>query len=119
DIDLGVLDFASVNTASGQGNNGYAMVRTNAANGVVVDYFANNGNNDDSESDGFNDGHLAVSGQACDPPPGPSFTDQCIHSVGTSETTITAGTEAFGMAITSVDQTAGSNTNNLTADLAY
>lgn len=118
DINLGVLDFASVNDAETEDSNGYAMVRTNASSGVVVDYFANNGNGDDSEGDGFNDGHLAVSTEVCDFGP-VTETDQCINSVGTTQAQITAGTEAFGMCVQSVDQTAGSGTGNLTRDLEY
>lgn len=118
DIDMGVLDFASVNTASGEGENGYAMVRTNASSGVVVDYFARHGDAEDLDSNSINDGHLKVAGSTCISTA--SLVDQCINSVGaTAETTITAGTENFGMAVTSVDQTAGSGTANLTRDANY
>lgn len=117
DIDLGVLDFASVNTAAVEDSNGYAMVRTNASAGVVVDYFANNGNADDSETDGFPDGHLAVTGVQCDFPA--TATDQCINSRGLTEDTIAAGTEHFGMAVTSINNTAGGTTTNLVRDGAY
>src|SRR5690606_22855016 len=80
-------------------------------------YFANNGNANDSEGDGFNDGHMAVSGQNCDAPA--SLTDQCINSVGDTEAALTAGTENFGMTVDSIDLTAGANTANLVADGEY
>ena len=119
DIDMGVIDFAAPTVASTDaGENGYAMVRTNAVSGVVIDYFANNGNADDSESDGYDDGHLAVSGAACDF--AATETDQCINSIGTTETALAVGTEAFGMTATSVDTTAGGGaTTNLVRDTQY
>lgn len=126
DIDMGVLSFAAINLAGGASCNtvtgedscGYAMVRTNAAYGAVVDYFANNGNANDSEVDGFNDGHLAVAGQNCAFPA--TSVDQCINSGGTTASTLTAGVEEFGMAVRSVDTTGSSTpTANLIRDAQY
>jgi hypothetical protein len=118
DIDMGVIDFTTPTVASTDaGENGYAMVRTNAASGVVVDYFANNGNGDDSEGDGFDDGHLATSGTACDF--AATQVDQCINSAGTTEVAVSAGTERFGMTVSSIDLTGGSLTSNLARDAEY
>jgi hypothetical protein len=118
DIDMGVLNFSALNTASVEDSNGFAMVRTNAVSGVVVDYFANNGNGNDNGDAGTEvDGHLAVSGQNCDF--AATATDQCINSVGTTAAALTAGTENFGMAATSVSTVGGGLTTNLTRDVQY
>jgi hypothetical protein len=58
---------------------------------------------------------LKVAGATCS---GTTTTDQCFNSAGTSETTIVAGTELYGMAAHSMDTTNGTTTN-ITRDAAY
>jgi hypothetical protein len=116
-VDLGVIDSGAVNVspvavASG-GNNlaGAAMVRTNAANGVVIDYFA------EQATSGTNHlGALRVSGATCNA--GTSSSDQCFNSAGTTISPFVAGTEEFGLTIGEIDRT-GSTTTNLTEDTNY
>ena len=116
-VDIGTLDTSTVNvspiaTDGGNGNNGVAMVRSNAGNGVGIYYDAI------QASTGTNHlGALRISGQTCntigDPGAdsnGNTFTDPCINSngwnAGTGNATqglITAGTEDFGMTIAGVN----------------
>ncbi len=106
-IDLGVLDSSSVYTSpvstSTNGNtcNGAAMVRTNAANGVQVVYFA-------EQDTGSNHlGTLRVAGSTCNA--GNVNTDQCIDAKGTTQGTFTAGVEKFGMTVGGINN--GSTTS--------
>lgn len=91
-VDIGVIDSGAVSVTpvaavnGGDGNNGIAMVRTNAQNGVSIQYKALL----DSSS-----GALKVPGASCVP----SSTDQCFASSGTTQNAISAGTEEFGMTI--------------------
>ncbi len=121
-VDIGVVDSSQI-CISGPSNpcetdntyNGIAMVRTNAFNGVVVDYYA---------EQNTSSGALKVPGVACS---GASTTDQCFNSQGTTQGTFTAGTERFGMTVAGVNcgstaayacvYTGGSS--NLKADAAY
>ena len=121
DVDLGVVDVGAVSVspissgAGGDAENGVAMIRTNAVNGVVIDYRAVQ----DTSS-----GKLKVVGSTC---AGVSTTDQCFNSQGTTQGTLTPGTESFGMTIAGIncesvssylcDFSAG--TYNLVRDTAY
>jgi hypothetical protein len=125
-VDLGVVDNASsyvspvsAATNGGNGCNGAAMVRTNAANGVVVTYFP------EPDTSGTNfTRDLRVVGATCDGTA--SNTDRCFNS-GASQTTLTAGTEEFGMTVAAIN--CGSTTSytctfttpayNLVRDAAY
>jgi hypothetical protein len=97
DVDLGVVDSGAISTtpvalaAGGDNENGIAMVRTNAVNGVVIDYKA---------VQETSSGKLKVATAACS---GVSVTDQCFNSQGTSQGTFTAGTENFGMTVAGVN----------------
>ncbi len=116
-VDLGVLTNSAVNvtpvaTSSG-GNNkqGLAMIRTNASNGAVIGYLA------EQDSTGTNHlGALRVAGATCNA--GTVATDQCINSVGTTEAAINAGTENFGMTVAAIDTTNGT-TANVVRDAEY
>jgi hypothetical protein len=101
-VDLGVIDssaiYSSPVSASTQGNtcNGAAMVRTNANSGVVVSYYA------EQAGTGTNHlGSLRVPGATCtaDATPSTSTTDQCINSVGTTQATLSAGVEKYGVTV--------------------
>lgn len=97
------------------GRRGYAMVATNAANGVTISYYA--------EQDGTNtntdkDGTLKVPGADCTSTIGDT-TDRCIESVGPTAASITAGTEGFGMTVSAVDTSNGLLTTNVTRAADY
>jgi hypothetical protein len=115
-VDLGVVDSSAVSaspvaaTNGGNALNGAAMVRTNAANGVVVDYFA-----EQATSGTEHLGTLRVVGANCNATG--SSSDQCFNTSAT-KTAFTAGTEAFGLTVVDVDRT-GSTTTNLEADAVY
>ena len=102
-VDLGVVTSTAISTTpvapanNGDNKNGYAMVLTNAQNGVVIGYKAVQ----DTSS-----GKLKVTGATCS---GTSTTDQCFNSQGGTQGTFTAGTENFGMTI------AGINCNSVPA----
>ncbi len=107
-IDIGVVDSSQI-CESGPSNvcetdntyNGVAMVRTNAFNGVVIDYFA---------EQNTSSGQLKVAGAACTDN-FTTLTDQCFNSAdsnsdytnGANQQTFTAGTERFGMTIAGVN----------------
>ena len=101
----------------GDGENGVAMVRTNAVNGVVVDY---------KSLLETSSGALKVTGATCNAVPSTSGTDQCFNT-STTQGAFTAGTEAFGMTIAGINcgsTTAyscvfASGTYNLVRDAAY
>jgi hypothetical protein len=121
DVDLGVIESGSVSVSpvaavsGGDNENGVAMIRTNAVNGAVIDYKA---------VQETSSGKLKVVGAACS---GTSPTDQCFNSVGTTQASIAAGTENFGMTIagincgstTSYTCTFASGAYNLVRDAAY
>jgi hypothetical protein len=104
-VDLGVLDssttsvspvpVASGNPGGGNNCNGAAMLRTNAANGAIVTYFAEQ----DTSS-----GKLKVPGAACS---GVSTTDQCFNDSST-QAAFTSGIENFGVTV------GGTNCNGTT-----
>ncbi|GAC1388177.1 MAG: hypothetical protein NVSMB37_7890 [Candidatus Saccharimonadales bacterium] len=112
-VDLGVVDSNAVYisgptnpAANNNGVNGIAMVRTNASNGVLVQYLA------EQATTGTNHlGALRVAGATCTV--AASATDQCFNSAGTTQTAFTAGTENFGVDI------AGVNCGTTNARTAY
>lgn len=105
-VDIGTLDTSAINispvsTNGGDSNNGVAMVRSNAGNGVSISY-------DAIQQSGTNHlGTLRISGATCDPTN--TLTDPCINAAGATQTVFTPGTEAFGMTI------AGVNSNGTTS----
>jgi hypothetical protein len=122
DVGLGVVETGYTNvspvtaaTAGGDNENGVAMVRTNATNGVVIDYKA---------IQETSSGKLKVVGATCS---GVTLTDQCFNSVGTTQDEIDAGVEEFGMAVagtncgstTAYTCTFSSSTYNLVRDTEY
>lgn len=82
-------------TNGGDNNNAVAELSTNAANGASVSYNAvqQNGTN--------HQGTLRVVGAICTS--ANSNTDQCINAIGITKANITAGSEAFGMAISGIN----------------
>ncbi len=121
DVDLGIIDSGSVSitpvgtTNGGDNENAVAMVRTNAVNGVVVDY---------KTVQETTSGKLKVVGATCS---GTSSTDQCFNSSGTTQNSMVAGTEEFGMTIAGINCgsvasytcTFSSGTHNLIRDAEY
>ncbi len=103
-IDLGTVDSSSVTETANDA--GMVMVRTNAVNGLTIAYF--------SEQETAS-GKLKVAGATCS---GTATTDQCFNSAGTTQNSITAGTEEFGMTIENVNTTNGTTTN-LSRDTQY
>jgi hypothetical protein len=97
DVDLGIIDSGAVSISpvsvgnGGDGENGIAMVRTNAVNGVVIDYKA---------IQNTSSGKLKVTGATCS---GTDPTDQCFNSSGTTQNSMVAGTEEFGMTVAGVN----------------
>ena len=122
-VDVGNVESGFTNvspvtaTNGGDNENGVAMVRTNAANGVVVDY---------KSLLETSSGALKVTGATCNATPSTSGTDQCFNT-STTQATSTAGTELFGMTIGGINcgsTTAYScvfttGTYNLLRDAAY
>jgi hypothetical protein len=79
----------------GDSNNGIAELSTNAVNGAVITY-------DSIQQAGTNHkGTLRVAGATCNA--GTVTNDQCINAIGTTQATLTAGTEAYGMTIAAVN----------------
>ncbi|MES2971112.1 MAG: hypothetical protein V4702_02200 [Patescibacteria group bacterium] len=114
-VNLGVVDstvssISPVAAASGGNNlNGAAMVRTNAANGVVIEYFA-------EVASGTNHTRaLRVPGATCNA--GVVDTDQCFNSPDTQISFATAGFEGFG--VTSTLDTSSGSTTNVVRDANY
>lgn len=119
-VDIGNVESGFTNvspvtvTNGGDNENGVAMVRTNAFNGVVIDYRSLLNNSS---------GTLKVAGSTCS---GSSTTDQCFNS-STTQATFTAGTEAYGMTIAGINCGSTSayscdfstGTYNLVRDAAY
>jgi hypothetical protein len=121
DVDLGIIDAGAVSITpvsvgnGGDAENGVAMVRTNAVNGVVIDY---------KTILNTSSGKLKVAGATCS---GTDPTDQCFNSAGTTQNALAAGTEEFGMTIagincgsvTSYTCTFSSGAYNLVRDTEY
>jgi hypothetical protein len=112
-VNIGTLDTSAINVSpvtsnGGDSNNGVAMVRSNAGNGVIIDY-------DAIQQTGTNHlGTLRISGASCDDPGGPNpnsggiegvndNTDACINAKGTTQGAFTAGVEQFGMTVAGVN----------------
>lgn len=109
-VDIGTLDTSAINvspisTDGGNGDNGVAMVRSNAGNGVAISYDAI------QASTGANHlGTLRISGQTCntigDPgvdADGNTKTDACINAAGAVQGAFTPGQERFGMTVAGVN----------------
>jgi hypothetical protein len=95
-LDTGSTNISPVNTNGGDNKNGVAMIRTNAASGAVVSY-------DSIQQSGTNQlGTLRISGASCNASSA-VLTDQCIRARGTTQGTITAGTENWGMTIGAIN----------------
>jgi len=111
DLNLGVVDSSGISTTASNStavdNDGLAMVRTNAINGAVVYYKAEQNNSS---------GKLKISGSACS---GVDLDDPCFNSVGTSRDAIAAGVEEFGMALKELTTTYGGATTSLACDAEY
>jgi hypothetical protein len=100
-LNLGTLQPSRVSVSpvvvgnNGDGNNAIAQLSTNASNGSTVSYNA-------YQQTGVNHrGTLRVGGSTCQA--GTVNTDQCINALGTTQATLTAGTENFGMTIAAVN----------------
>ncbi len=96
-VDIGAIDTTiatspvPVTPNGGNNLNGVAMVRTNANNGTIIGYFA---------EQNMSSGKLKVTGATCS---GTSTTDQCFNSQGATQGTFVAATENFGMTIGGVN----------------
>ena len=97
------------------GRDGYAMVATNAANGVTIGYYAEQ---DGSNGNNNKDGSLKIQSADCTASVGDA-TDQCFESAGTVGIAFSPGTEDFGMTVKNVDTSNGGLTTNLSRDAAY
>jgi hypothetical protein len=120
-VDLGVVDSNAPSvspvdaTNGGDNQNGGVMIRTNAVNGAVITYFA---------EQNTSSGKLKVAGAACS---GTSATDQCFNSAdgngaaGAQEADFatSATGEKFGMTAGKVLRPTGSTTTNLTRSTDY
>ena len=112
-LDLGVVDANSVNTTNSEGNDGVFIVRTNALNGAVVYYKAEQESGITNGAGALRQATVECSAAITD------VDDVCFNSVGTTQTVITAGTEAFGMTLKDLDITSGGATTNLSCDAEY
>ena len=98
-VDIGNIESGQTNVSpvsavnGGDVENGVAMVRTNAVNGIVVDY---------RSLLNTSSGALKVAGAACGAVPSVSGTDQCFNTSST-QSTLAAGTEEFGMTIAGIN----------------
>jgi hypothetical protein len=100
-LNLGTLTSANTSVSpvsvgnGGDGNNGIAELSTNATNGSSVTYDAK------QQAGTLHLGTLRVAGATC--LAGAVTNDQCINAIGTTQATVTAGTEAYGMTIAAVN----------------
>lgn len=121
-VDLGVIDSNGTHTPvdptnGGNNRDGALMVRTNAANGVVIDYFAEP---DTTAGTPAHQNALRVPGATCNA--GVVGTDQCFDSAGftvNEGVALAAGTEGFGMTISGVDATQGLTGGSMQRDGKY
>jgi hypothetical protein len=109
-LDPGSVSISPVGTNGGNGTNGIAMLRTNAANGATVAYRAVQ-----AGTGSVHLGTLRLSGATCvasgtgtgsgGTPPAASgpYTDGCIDAAGATQNPFAAGTEQFGMTIAGVN----------------
>ncbi len=120
-VQAGIVSMSPVATTSG-GNNrsGLAMVRTNAVNGVAIDYFPSAVTGDTGSG---NMGSLRVAGADCSASDGlPATglkTDQCFNNAAATITAFAPGDEGFGMQVRSTVDTSNGTTTNLIVDAAY
>ena len=121
DLDLGVVDSNNIQrTSDGDINNdGVAMVRTNAIDGVAMFYKAeqetglSNGGAGALRITGVDDcGTISAVNNAC-------FNSAGGNVTNPSQSSITAGTELFGMTLTNHDTTAGGATNAVSCNSNY
>lgn len=110
-VNIGTLDTSAINVSpvtvnGGNSENGVAMVRSNALNGLTVSYDAIPTT---SVAGGDTDhlGTLRLAATNCDATN--SFTDGCINAAGTTINNFTAGIEEFGMTVAGVNS--GSTTS--------
>ncbi len=114
DLSLGVVGSSIATTSTiTVPNDGVMMIRTNASNGAVMYYKAEQ----DGSANGGK-GALKIQGSDC------SLTltdldDPCFNSVGTTRAAITAGVERFGLALKERITTTGGATNAVTCDAEY
>ena len=100
-LNLGNLDGTHTNVSpvgagpGGDSNNGIGELSTNATNGTTVTY------DSIQQSGTLHLGTLRVAGATC--LAGTPVTDQCINAIGTTQATVTAGTEAYGMTIAAIN----------------
>jgi len=126
-LNIGTLDTSVTNVSpnssnGGDGNNGVAMLRTNATSGATIDVVAI------QQSGTEHLGTLRISGATCNATD-TDYTDQCIRAQGTTQATFNADgtTERFGMTIAGVNCGSvsayecifTSSSNKLTRDAAY
>lgn len=99
---------------------GYAMVSTNASDGVTISYIAED---DTVGTPAGNLGALRVPGSDCTV--GPADENACFLSAGTTAVNITPGVETFGMTVADVVQNGDPGYNgavgtaNITRDAEY
>jgi fibronectin-binding autotransporter adhesin len=100
-LNLGTLSSSNISVSpvstsnNGDANNGLAELSTNASNGANITYGAI------QQTGTYHLGTLRVAGATCNV--GTVNTDQCINAAGVSKSTLTAGTEKYGMAISGVN----------------
>jgi hypothetical protein len=123
-VDLGVIQAGNVSispvspTTGGNDKNGLAMIRTNAVNGAVIDYFAEPVS---SDSGSVHMGSLRVPGAICTGTGlliDGDLVDQCFNSAGTTRSIFTAAQEGFGMTVSDID-TSNGTTENLVRTANY
>ena len=127
-LDLGVVDSGNIQRTSdndigdpavaGNGNDGVAMIRTNASSGAVMYYKA------EQEAIGTQPGTLRQTG-VNDCGTAGAVNNACFNSAGgpaanPSQTLMSVGTELFGVTLTNQDESAGGNTTDaLSCDAEY
>ncbi len=110
-VDIGIIDNNAVvqspvanNPPTSTGNDRFAaaMVNTNASSGVLVSYYASAATSGTNQLRSFR-----VPGASCDAIAS-TLTDQCFVSAPVTGSTITTGSEMFGMQITCIANSAAS-----------
>ena len=101
-LNIGSLNSTVVNaspvssTDNGDSKNGLVEIGTNASNGAAVTY------NAIQQSGSQHLGTLRVAGATCISGAGIN-TDQCINAIGSSDNTLSPGTERFGMTVAGIN----------------
>jgi hypothetical protein len=119
-VDLGVIDSGAPSitpiaaSSGGNGMNGGILIRTNAANGAVISYFA-----EQAGTGTFHLGALRVPGAPCtnDAVPSISVVDQCFNSAGATQVSFSSSGEKFGM--TAMTPLFNASTSNLLRSTNY